>query len=127
MAKGYTKFALQKKMREHATLAETTAGKFVTEARQKDVSLVEGKKFDMLPHQSQLQAVDVAEPPKSISQGKSAEPKLQQNTQEAVEEKIIQNLKEAVQKRGRLPGLGDIILIIIGLGSLAANLVQVSA
>ena len=124
MAKGCTKFALQKEMLEYHTLAETTAGKFVIEARQKDESLIRGEEFDKLPYQSQLRAEDMAELPESISQRKSTEPKLQQNIQEAVEGKMKQTLRDEAKRAGRYPRLADIISILIGLGSLATNLVQ---
>ena len=127
MAKGSTNFALQREMIEHTTLAETTAGKFIIEARRKDENLVQGEEFERLPYQSQLQPDDMAELPESIRQRKSAEPKLQQNIQEAVEVKINQNLRKEAKRTGRFPRLADIISIIIGLGSLATNLAQVLA
>jgi hypothetical protein len=116
---------IQQEMKQGQSLANTSAGKFVIEARQQDEKrhseMSESLKKE--PGNGRLSA-DVANLQGSIKNRKSTEDNLEEHVQAAVEHEIKVKVKEELKKHGRRPKLVTIIGFLLGLGSFTANMVQ---
>jgi hypothetical protein len=123
LAKKDVTLALQRELAGGELLKSTTAGTFVVEERQNDE-----RRHSLMSHEAQsnpddnrlVEEADMLR--KSIDQRKADEPKLSEDIMEKVRSQI-EKAKEEIKKQGRRPTVSNVITWLIGMSSLAANIV----
>jgi hypothetical protein len=127
-------FALQREMTQFGSLAESEAGRFVIEARDEDErrcqqssSAAQAASPSPSPKRygTFLTAQELADLVQSIENRKRSENKLAENVQENVRGRIKAEVKKGIKETGKVPSAVSLVSVLIGLGSLAANLVQI--
>ncbi|OAP60218.1 hypothetical protein AYL99_05220 [Fonsecaea erecta] len=140
MSQAPVKFALQEEMDSGKTLAETTAGKFVVDTRERDErrirALKEGQPATAAaatPGSSTRAAAvadddddDVDKLYEHIESRRRAENVLEEDVNEEVEKDLKTKMKDFL-KGGKKPSVATILSLLIGLSSFAINLITALA
>jgi len=118
-------FTIQQEMKQGQSLANTSAGKFVIEARQEDEKR-HSEMSEELKNEAgnQRLSMDIASLQGSIKNRKNGEENLDEHVQAAVEHEIKIKVEEELKKNGRRPTLATIVQFLLTLGSFTANIVQ---